>query len=415
MRSLNSLVFAISLAASGALSSPAAVKRTLNIAHQSRGIISVEFDPQKSSQDSLKVLTTTQAGFQPGWLCSRDDTLYSVSRSHYPDSTSESGGLFAFSENHHTGKKQPIDNVSSKGNGGVYCDISKNGKVISVANIDGSTVSLHSRHSNGRIEEAFQVIHYNLTTPGPGTNDSQIQANPHQAAFDPSGEFVFVPDRGSDALYVYRVARSNRLVQIQRFALPPGTGPRHVTFSVVNKSRTLVYLVSELDNTIRVFTMDRIRGTSSFLEAFYSDERIRIEQIQVASTLGPGDSRTAPDNHDLAAEVAVSNDRRFVYVANRNTVSLHSDTISIYKLDEASHKPLTYLGHNATYGKIPRHFSLSNDATNQFVSVANEVSNNLIILSRNTKTGYMEKVVGNLTLGEFDTTLQVGPMAVIWR
>ena len=281
---------------------------------------------------------------------------------------------------------------------------------------DGSTVSIHSRTSDGRIAEASQIFQYRIRTPGPGTNDSQIQANPHQAAFDPSGEFLFVPDRGADALYVYRVVSSHEVAQIQRLTFPPGTGPRHVTFSVVNKSRTLIYLVSELDNTIRVFTMDRFSGSSSAPEGTSSDKTLRIKQIQVASTLGPGNGRTAPDNQNLASEVAVSNDRRFVYVANRNTVSLSSDTISIYALKlRASHKPLTYLGQNATYGKIPRHFSLSNDANNRFVSVANEVSNNLIIFTRDIENGFLEDIAGNLTLGKFDRELQEGPMAVIWR
>src|ERR1700742_4259225 len=94
------------------------------------------------------------------------------------------------------------------------------------------------------------VFNYNLTHPGPGTNDSQIQSNPHATAFDPSGEYMIVPDRGADHLYVYHVDGPERVTQINNITLEPGTGPRHVTFREFNSTRTFMYLVSELDNTI---------------------------------------------------------------------------------------------------------------------------------------------------------------------
>lgn len=164
---------------------------------------------------------------------------------------------------------------------------------------DGSAVSVHPLSETGLIGEASYLFKYNLTQPGPGTNDSQIQSNPHEAIFEPSGQFMFVPDRGADRLYAYYVAGPYSVSQVLNITLPPGTGPRHITFRTFNCTRTYMYLVSELDNTVRVFTLD---GVSNLIDdtPATGTPKLEIALQQTVSTLGLGDNRTAPDNHHLA-------------------------------------------------------------------------------------------------------------------
>ncbi|ODQ70634.1 hypothetical protein LIPSTDRAFT_5409 [Lipomyces starkeyi NRRL Y-11557] len=294
----------------------------LYVALQSRGILTLSFDPSKSVQTSLEILdTNTDAGFTPGWLKDGGDRIYSVSRTHFPMNASVSG-------------------------------------------------------ENGIIGEASYLFKYNLSHPGPGTNGSQIQSNPHEAIFDPSGQYMFVNDRGADLIYVYHVDGPYNVTQISTVVLPPGTGPRHTTFRVFNSTRTFMYLVSELDNTVRVFSLD---GVSNNLEREPTAHppSLNIMLRQTASTLAPGSSRTSPNDTFLASEVALSNDGKFAYVSNRATKTLASDTLAIYSVhpnigNDSAH--LVYLGQNNTFGKIPRHFSLSPDAETRYVAVANEVS-----------------------------------------
>jgi len=227
---------------------------------------------------------------------------------------------------------------------------------------------------------------------------------------------VFVPDRGADYLYVYHVSGPHDVTQVHNITFPPGTGPRHITFKVFSHSKTFMYLVSELDNTVRVFALDGLSNTPSHHARERSIPRgtLDITLLQTASTLQAGSNRTAPNNHDLAGEIAISSDGKFAYASNRNTVSYSTDTLTIYSVHPNSSEHLVYLGRNATYGKIPRHFSLSSDFGNKYVAVANEISNNIIVLERDAETGFMKGIVGNLTLGEFDMTELKGPMAVIW-
>ncbi|KAF5232114.1 hypothetical protein FANTH_13110 [Fusarium anthophilum] len=385
----------------------------LRVAHQERGILTLAFNPSEPTNRSIQLVGTTQAGYQPGWLHSRGEYLYSISRTHFPDNSSKSGGIHAFRKLPN-GYLELHDAVASHGDGGVYLDISRDGKTLSSANIDGSTVSIFPLTSPGNFGHVANVFHYNLTHPGPGAGDSQEIANPHAAIFSPCGNIMAVPDRGADRVYIYQVRDAKHVEQIQTITLLPGTGPRHIVFSQVSKEKTLIFLVSELDNTVNVFSLENgpagHRGTHPEL-----NETLRITHLQRASTLDDSSKRTKPNNVNLASELSVSQDKRFLYVSNRNTESVDkADTIAIYSFDGYSKKPLQFMGINSTYGKIPRHFSLSPDSRNQFLAVANQVTNDLHILRRDFKTGLLNGIVGNYSFGKLDLTTRVGPMAVIW-
>lgn len=241
---------------------------------------------------------------------------------------------------------------------------------------------------------------------------------------------MFVPDRGSDRVYVYAVDGPGSVHEIRNITLPPGTGPRHIAFQVLNETRTFMYLVSELDNTLRLFALDGVSNSERDAEhqshTWAGSSRhwrgaqrkdLEITPIQTISTIGltGADVRTQPNNTDLAAEVAISSDNRFAYVSNRHTTSFDSDTLAVFAIDLQAAEPLTYIGANATYGKIPRHFSLS-DLRNgdSYVAVGNEVTNNLVLFERDTETGFMKDVVGKLELGMLDLTQKMGPTCVVW-
>ncbi|KAF5007929.1 hypothetical protein FDECE_5845 [Fusarium decemcellulare] len=364
---------------------------TLRVAHQERGILTLSFDPAKTADTSLELLSTTPAGY-------------------FPDNSSTSAGIFAF-EKLPGGQLKLLDTEISHGDGGVFVDVTPDGKTLASANIDGSTVSVFPLISPGKIGEAAHTFQYNLTKPGPGTGDSQVMANPHAVVFNPSGDIMAVPDKGADRLYLYQVHSTNHIEQIRNMTFLPGTGPRHLLFSEYSHTKTLMYLIGELDNTMNVFAFDRSdcnRGSDL-------NETLQITHLQSISTLNSGTSRTEPKNEDLASEVHLSHDGRFLYVSNRNTESVDNiDSIAVYSVDPHSEQPLEFLGLNSTHGKIPRHFSLSPDHKNRFVAVANQVTNDLHIMERDVHTGFLGSIVGKFSFGKLDISTKVGPMAVVW-
>lgn len=112
---------------------------TLYMTAQSRGILTLAFNPSQPVDDSIRILATnTDAGYLPGWITQYKDNFYSVSRTEYPTPGSIDGGVFAFSikeGNYRHSNLVPLNSVSTGGQGGVYADVSRDGQTISVANM----------------------------------------------------------------------------------------------------------------------------------------------------------------------------------------------------------------------------------------------------------------------------------------
>lgn len=406
MMKYSSLIFAVSAVL--AVPTPSAAQDSslgFYVALQSTGILGIDFDPSKDVKHSLIITSITNAGFQVNWVTPYKDKIYSISRSHYPDNATMSGGVFEFEGASETDLTL-IDSRSSNGEGGVFLDVSPDGKTLAAADIDGGIVSIFPLSSTGTIGPATYTFHFTIETPGPGAGDSQTQANPHESIFDPSGQYIFVPDRGADRLYIYKHGGPSAVSLLETLTLEPGTGPRHILFSPIDDRSFYFYLVSELENCVRLFVFS-CPGSG----------QPTITQLQIISTLGLGtglSARTAPTNDDLAAELQLSSDGRFLYASNRNTQTLDPDTIAIFSRNTTD-GTLTYLTAMSTQGKIPRMFAISPDASNQYVAVANEATQDITMFERDEGTGMIGDVVGRIVLGELDETTTQGPLCVLWK
>ncbi|KAK5059799.1 hypothetical protein LTR84_009682 [Exophiala bonariae] len=388
--------------------------RTLYVALQSTGIVELSFQPNvQDAGQALSVISTfSDAGKMPGWLASHQDKIYSISRLHYPDESFESGGLFAFRQSATSSSSEPgkglslINEQRSTGKGGVHIDISPDGRVLAAANISGSTVSLFPLSEDGATGEPTFTVSYD--GEGPSVNDGKGLANPHEARFDSTGKFLFVPLRSADKLDVYSVNGLDSLTKVQSFELPPKTGPRHSAIQKIDSTTSYLYLLSEKDNTIRVFNLNY-----SLSEPL--DKTTLTINLKQTIPL----SKTQPNPHQrfLGAEVAVSDDGKFLYASNRfyPVADFDSDTLSIYRIDTSSKENhLTPIGSSKVLGHSPRMFALSNDAGNQFVAVANAYEQEIIVFDRDAESGFLKEVRGRVKLGEDDVTLRKGPVCVLW-
>ena len=169
-----------------------------------------------------------------------------------------------------------------------------------------------------------------------------------------------------------------------------------------------MYLISELDNTVRAYALDTTSGQL---------DQSTIKLKQTISTLCDGCNRTAPTNVDLASKVALSPDGKFLYASNRNTESETLDNIAAFSVhpgleDDAQH--LTFFGKSAVDGKILQHFSLSKDGGAAYLAVGNQVTNDVRFFERDGETRMLRQLKGNLSLGSFDSELVMGPTCVIW-
>ena len=93
-----------------------------------------------------------------------------------------------------------------------------------------------------------------------------------------------------------------------------------------------------------------------------------------------------------SADIHVSADGKFLYCSNRGD----ANTITIFKINPVNGK-LTVVGYQSVMGDGPRNFSL--DPSGNFLLVANQKTDAIIILKRNKVTGKLTDTGKKIEIG----------------
>lgn len=164
--------------------------------------------------------------------------------------------------------------VSSGGADPCHLLLAADARTLYVANYSSGTLGVLPLDADGAFTRAtiaaggpVQVLEH--TGSGP---DAARQGGPHVhfAAFAPGGAHLLVVDLGTDEIRRYRVAPDGRLAADGIAAtLPPGTGPRHLVVGPAAGSTASghpIYLVGELDATVRVLRWDAASATAALVQ-----------------------------------------------------------------------------------------------------------------------------------------------------
>lgn len=174
----------------------------------------------------------------------------------------------------------------------------------------------------------------------------QEGSHAHFACMSPDGEYVLVADLGTDEIRRYRVAEGG-LLSDQGIAatLPQGSGPRHIAVR-----GELLYVVCELDHTLRTLRWDRPSACAEVI----------AEQPTTLSAHRTGD--TTYDAH-IAVVPGAAGDVLLLSVRG-------ADVISVF--DVAPEGELTYRA-ALDVGYWPRHFAVVDDSLVVAVEKGHEV------------------------------------------
>ncbi|MEA2726021.1 MAG: 6-phosphogluconolactonase [Acetobacteraceae bacterium] len=235
--------------------------------------------------------------------------------------------ISAFAIDPGTGALTLLNQVDCQGNNPVDSALDPTERFLLIANYGSGAVAVMPVGDDGRLQPVSQVVPL-PGTPGPNPKE-QASSHPHALIFDPTGQFVVVPDKGFDRTFFFSF-QNGRLTPTQQHFIDssPGAAPRHTVF---HPTLPVLYVNNELDSTATVFDWTAGRAT----------------ERQVISTIAPGHT-----GHNTTAEIAVSPCGRYLYVSNRG-----QDSIVHFVIAPGSGL-LKYAGTFATGGARPRFFTL---------------------------------------------------------
>ncbi|WP_459191470.1 lactonase family protein [Halosimplex sp. J119] len=258
----------------------------------------------------------------------------------YVADRTDGGTVSAFAVDRADGSLRRLSDRSSEGVGPCYVSVDPTGRYAFTANYGGGTAAMYPLDADGDLGEACDVV----TQEGSGADpDRQAEPHPHAAVPGPDGEFLYVPDLGTDRVEAYRIDPAEdrlRPVDDASATLPPGTGPRHLAF---DPDGEYGYLVGELDSTVTALSRDAATGA--------------LTPVDSVSTV-PDGVATADNS---PSDVHVHRSGR-MYVSNRGHQSIAGFAVG----DDGS---LSAIGHAPTGGANPRDFAF--DPAGRFLLAEN--------------------------------------------
>ncbi len=279
------------------------------------------------------------------------------------------GGVSAFSIDAKSGQLKLLNQQTSGGTGPCHIEIDQTGKMVIAANYGGGSFESLPVLKDGSLGKPATFIQ---DFDSEATAKSKRTPHGHCATIDAANRIALVCDLGLDRIYSYKLDLAKGALipnDIPWVTVKPGSGPRHLTF---DPKGHFAYVINELGNTIIAFSYDAAKGT--------------LHELQTVSTLPDGFK-----GNSSTAEIQVHPSGKFLYGSNRG-----HDSIAVYAIDEKN-GTLTFVEHQSTQGKAPRHFTI--DPTGRWLLAANMNTDNIVTYSIDQQTGRLTPTGQNIHNG----------------
>ncbi|KAF2518680.1 lactonase family protein [Flavobacterium salilacus subsp. salilacus] len=303
-----------------------------------------------ATDGGVKLKGSSKGVINPSFLTVSTDRKYIYS-------VNENGTKSTISSFKYIQSNDKIELINKKDAEGIDpCHIITDDTNVVVANYSDGAITVFGKKGDGSLANPKQVIKHKGSSIAPQQKSPHI----HMVQFSPDNKYVIATDLGADKMYVYNYnpkGDKETLVLKEVKDIKAGSGPRHFVF---NPNGVFVYLLQELDATLTVF--------------YYNDAKMEtIQEISVA----PQDT----DAQNSAADIHITKDGKFLYATNRGEVN----SITVFQVH--ANGKLSKVQQLPTGGVAPRNFAI--DPDENFVLVANQKSNNIVIFKRDKTTGML--------------------------
>jgi len=269
----------------------------------------------------------------------------------------KSGAVSSFLLDRKNAKLTQVSQVASLGGGPCHVSVDHTGRAVFAANYGGGSAVSFSAGKGGKLSPAVSFFQY--TGHGP---DAERQRGPHahRVTISPDNRWLLVNDLGLDQIHLYRLNAATAKLTPQdspAWRSAPGAGPRALLF---HPTGHWAYCVTEMGSAVNVLRWNAGRGT--------------LQTVQELSL--------RPEGHQgvtAGCDIVLSRDGRFAYVADR-----FDDIIVTFAVSRSDGR-LTLVGRTSYGGKTPRHLAL--DPTGRWLLVANQDSDTISVLARDSRSG----------------------------
>lgn len=270
------------------------------------------------------------------------------------------GAVSAFSVEAKSGNLRLLNQQPSGGLGPCHLALAGAGSCLLTANYGSGSIALLTVRPDGSLGEPVSTIQHTGSSANP-----QRQAGPHAhfITIDVGNRHALACDLGLDKVFAYRLEENNTKLVLNdppSASVAPGAGPRHLALSPNGK---FAYVINEMGSSITTFGYDERRGA--------------MTELQTVSTLPE-----RFDRNNSCAEIAVHPSGKFVFGSNRG-----HNSIAVFAVNAKSGR-LTFLEHQSTQGKTPRHFAI--DPTGHWLLAENQDSDSVVVFSVDQKTGRLK-------------------------
>lgn len=280
------------------------------------------------------------------------------------------GSISSFLFNPASGELSILNRVGSGGASPCYVSVDDKNKYVLAGNYSSGSVAAIPLNEDGSLGTGPQFIQHEGSSIDKGR---QQGPHVHCSVLSPDNRYLLTADLGTDKVNIYQFDASGASQPLSPaepafVSVKAGSGPRHITFHPNSK---YVYLIHEMGAMITVFD-------------FKNGQMVEKQEITMLS----------PDFKGKvgAADIHISPDGKFLYGSNRGD----ANELVIFSINKNG--KLNYAGRQPSQGKIPRNFAI--DPSGNFLLVANQGSNEIIMFKRDKKTGLLSPTGGKIQISK---------------